>query len=135
MLLCGVAKSTNGPLSKIVSEILQKVDHILENDIGTEIRRTENMVAGIEDVNQKKPKDLVVFSLDVFALYPNIKVIDVDIHQLGYYLLLFLGEEGAAEAGPFPCLLNQEDHRRYQVWYYHTGGDGWPGLQVQGRPF
>ena len=114
--LCGAARSINGPLSNVVSEILNKMADILDKEIETESRSTEDMVAGIEGVNQKTPGDLVVFSMDVDALYPNLKAkevareiaaaftdieldIDVDIHQLGLYLLLVLGKKELKKQG------------------------------------
>ena len=114
--LCGASRSINGPLSNILSEILNKVADNLDKDVKTECRSTEEMVAGIECVNQKTHKDLVTCSMDVAALYPNLKAkivareiaaaflkseleIEVDTDQLGLYLLLVLAKEEVAKQG------------------------------------
>ena len=46
--LCGASRSINGPLSNILSEIINKIADTLDKDIETECRSTEEMVAGIE---------------------------------------------------------------------------------------
>ena len=115
--LVGAARSINGPLSKILSEILNRMADILDKDVVTECRSTEEMVAGLEEVNKRMAhKEIVTFSTDVAALYPNLKAktvareiaeaylgldleIEVDTHQLGLYLLLVLGKEVVQKQG------------------------------------
>ena len=102
---------TNGPLSHLLSEILDAMADELDEKIGTECRSTEELVAGVEQVNDRGVENpIVVFSMDVAALYPNLKSdvvaketatsyneleleIEVDEHQLGIYLMLTLGRE------------------------------------------
>ena len=50
-----------------------KVANTLDKDVKTEFRSTEEMVAGIKRVNQETFKNLVTFSTDVTAAYPNRK--------------------------------------------------------------
>ena len=84
--LCWAATSINGPLSYIVSEILNKVADILEEDIGTECRSIEVIVAGIKVVNQKTPKNLSVFCMDVSARHQNLKAKEVAKEIAAAYL-------------------------------------------------
>ena len=90
---------------------------ILDKEVVTECRSTEEMVAGLEEVNRRRAsEEMVTFSTDVTALYPNLKAkkvakeiagayleidleIEVDIHQLGLYLLLVLGKEEVRKQG------------------------------------
>ena len=52
--VCGASSSINGPLSHILSEILNRLADVMDSEIGTECRSTEEMIAGFEQTNNKE---------------------------------------------------------------------------------
>jgi hypothetical protein len=105
----GASRSGNGPLSNILSGILNQMADEMDGETKTECRSTEEMVAGLEEANRRHISDPVTFSADVTALYPSLKAevvakeiseayleseleIEVDTHQLGLYLVLVVGK-------------------------------------------
>ena len=133
--VCGASKSVNGPLSNILSEILNTMADQLDKAVGTECRSTEELVAGMEEVNNRNDVEKpVVFSMDVNSLYPSLKAkqvaeeisavyleleleVEVDTHQLGLYLVMVAGREEMVRQG----LKHVTPTRR------HTGGSA-PGI-------
>ena len=109
--VCGASSSINGPLSHLLSEILNKVADYMDEDTKTECRSTEEMIAGLQKVNREvNSEKLTIWSSDVKALYPSLKTdevaatirgafekskieIDVDIEELGLYLALIYGRD------------------------------------------
>ena len=109
--VCGASRSINGPLSSILSEVLDKISDVMDIEINTECRNTEEMIAELEKNNHREEYETedekVVFSTDVKALYPSLKAeevakvvsqmyvesgitIDVDEDELALYLALVL---------------------------------------------
>ena len=72
--VCGASSSINGPLSHTLSEVLVRFPDEMDLKINTECRSREEMVAGMEETNRTTRKESVVFSSDVGALYPSMKV-------------------------------------------------------------
>ena len=115
--VCGASRSVNGPLSHILSEILNTMADQLDKVVGTECRSTEELVAGLEEVNKRSDvKAPVVFSMDVRSLFPSLKAkqvaeeisavyleleldVEVDIHQIGLYLVMVAGREELVRRG------------------------------------
>ena len=102
--------SINGPLSNIISMILNGLADEMDEKVKSECKSTEEMVAAIENANSKNRLETVVWSSDVKALYPSLKIkevtevvysefltsdmnIEVDLNELGLYLALILNKE------------------------------------------
>ena len=88
----------------------------LDQQVKTECRSTEELVAGVEVANGRIMTRPTVFSMDVKALYPSLKAkvvakevskvfleldlkVEVDDHQLGLYLVLVVGREELVRQG------------------------------------
>ena len=114
--VCAASSSINGPLSHILSEVLNKLADEMDETIGTECRSTEEMVAGFENINNMERRKTVVWSSDVKALYPSFKVeevaktiskefeeskleIDVNDEELGLYIALVSNRERIESLG------------------------------------
>ena len=114
--VCGASRSPNGPLSHILSEVLNAMADQLDQQVKTECRSTEELVAGVEVANGRIMTRPTVFSMDVKALYPSLKAkvvakevskvfleldlkVEVDDHQLGLYLVLVVGREELVRQG------------------------------------
>ncbi len=130
--VCGASASINGPLSHLVSEILNKLADNMDKEIKTECRNTEEMIAELGKINhQAVNKNFQVWSSDVKALYPSLKVkevidvigkeyrksnldIDVDDKELALYLALTLGKE----------TIEKEHLQDVTSSWLHEGGPG-----------
>ena len=115
--VCGASESVNGPLSHILSEILNIMADELDKEIGTECRSTEEMISRIEAVNGREcSEQRVLWSSDVKALYPSFRVkevaetvfelynqseisINIDDEELGLYLALVVDREKLMSMG------------------------------------
>ena len=51
--VCGAIESNNGPLSEILSEVINKLADELEDRVKVLAYSTEEMAAAVEEVNQK----------------------------------------------------------------------------------
>ena len=71
--VCGASRSPNGPLSHILSEVLNAMADQLDQQVKTECRSTEELVVGVEVANGRIKTRPTVFSMDVKALYPSLK--------------------------------------------------------------
>ena len=115
--VCGASSSINGPLSHLLNDILNKLADCMDEQTKTECRSTEEMIAGLEEVNrQVNSQRLTVWSSDVKALYPSLRVdevaetirneflkssidIDIDVEELGLYLALLMEGEDLEKVG------------------------------------
>jgi hypothetical protein len=80
--VCNAREGPNSRLSNLVAQILNKVADAA--DEGGECKSTEEMLRGILDVNKRieemseedldSVKDIQIISMDVKALYPNLKI-------------------------------------------------------------
>ena len=61
----------------IISEILLTLAEEMNSVTNSERRSTEEVIAGIEDANSKPRRETVIFSSDVKALYPSLRVEEV----------------------------------------------------------
>ena len=70
--VCGADLANNQQLSQILVGIVTKVTEIMDKEIKSTCRSTEEMCHAIEEVNKTTDiKDLVIFSTDVSGMYPN----------------------------------------------------------------
>ena len=78
-LLSGLGPSSkNGPLSHNLSSVLNCLADEMDKTVKSECKNTEEMVAGIEEINEKERDNrTVIWSSDVKALYPSLRVNDV----------------------------------------------------------
>ena len=116
--VCGANKSPNGALSNILSKILDKLSDCIDEEVKTECRSTEEMVAEFKRVNSlnEAEEERVVFSMDVKALYPSLKAdyvakivsemyregtleVEVDEGELALYLALVAERDEIREYG------------------------------------
>ena len=106
--VCGASSSINGPMLHLMSEILNKLADNMDKEINSECRNTEEMIASLEQANQSAAsRDFQVWSSDVKALYPSLKVeevikvigqeylnsnlgIDVNVEELSLYLAIVM---------------------------------------------
>ena len=112
--VCAASASLNGPLSHIISKVLNHVADKMDETINTECRSTEEMIAEFENINDQEIKEITVWSSDVKALYPSFKVevvakvvaeefrksdidIEVDTDELGLYLTLVVYKDRIKE--------------------------------------
>ena len=76
--VCGADESSNGPLSDILSEVISQLGDIMDEDLDILCTSTEEMIAGIENVNLREDiKKIVAFSMDVEKLYPSLEAAEV----------------------------------------------------------
>lgn len=114
--VCSASSSINGPLSHVISIVLNKLADEMDENIGTECRSTEEMIASFEITNNTERSESVIWSTDVKALYPSFKVgevaktiarefeeskliIDVDDKELGLYLAIVCDRRKIEELG------------------------------------
>ena len=132
--VCGASKSPNGALSNILSKILDKLSDCIDEEVRTECRSTEEMVAEFNRINRLNEEggEKTVFSMDVKALYPSLKAdyvanvvsemyrecpleVEVDEGELALYLALVAERSEIEEYG-------LEDLVR--KWRHEEGGRG-----------
>ena len=71
-------RSPNGALSHLQSEILNALADDLDEEVKTECRNTEEMLAALEKTNENDNiVKMVVWSMDVIKLYPSLKADEV----------------------------------------------------------
>ena len=74
--VCGAVESNNGPLSEILSEVINKLADEMDDRLQMLAYSTEEMAAAVEGVNIKAASEdlssMVTFSMDVKALYPSL---------------------------------------------------------------
>ena len=77
--VCGAQESVNGPLSQILSELIDCLADELDSTIDTECHSTEDLIASINQINNidYPSKNPVMFSMDVKALYPSLDAVHV----------------------------------------------------------
>ena len=72
--VCMAKRSPNGALSHLQSEILNAIADDLDEEVKTECRNTEEMLAALEKTNENENiVKMVVWSMDVIKLYPSLK--------------------------------------------------------------
>ena len=92
-------RSPNGALSHLQSEILNNLADTLDDEVKTECRNTEEMLAALEQTdNLENAKKLVVWSMDVEKMYPSLKTEEVS-KLVGKALI------GSGGERPGPCLV------------------------------
>ena len=76
--VCMAKRSPNGALSHLQSEILNALADDLDEEVKTECRNTEEMLAALEKTNENEDiVKMVVWSMDVIKLYPSLKAEEV----------------------------------------------------------
>ena len=79
--ICGAKRAPNGQLSDLLVRVLDPLCDLEAEELGTESRSTEDMIASLDghnrdfmDASQTAKENLVVGSMDVKALYPSINI-------------------------------------------------------------
>ena len=73
--VCGADEANNQQLSQILAGIVTAVTEIMDKEIKSTCRSTEEMCHAIEEVNKMTNiKDLVIFSTDVSGMYPALDI-------------------------------------------------------------
>ena len=73
--VCGAQESANGPLSDLLSDIIDALATEMDNEVNVECHSTEELLSEICDVNDiqhREEENPVIFSMDVKQLYPSL---------------------------------------------------------------
>ena len=134
--ICGARRAPNGQLSDLLTRILDPLCDLEAEELGTESRSTEDMIAALDQQNRDSSGDdqeardkLVIGSMDVKALYPSINInqaaeavqrlvtkhkdkIDGAVYrEAARYLALTLDEDEQRDMACWKCY-----HRRKTSW-------------------
>ena len=136
--VAGASEANNSQLCHLLAVIMRGLSGTLDEKLMTVCRSTEEMIARIEEVNQKiGTKVPVIFSTDVEAMYPSLDIeavalaakneflksnltIPINEEELALYCAIVLGTEELEELG-----LTEVCHTRAK-----TGGRK-PGITTQ----
>ena len=115
--VAGASEAPNSQLCHLLATIVRGLSGTMEEKLETVCRSTEEMIARIEEVNQKLgTKVPVIFSTDVEAMYPSLDIpviaqaakeqflrsdleIPINAEELSLYCAIVLSKEEIAELG------------------------------------
>ena len=68
-------EANNAQLSDIIADIVNSISEVMDKEIKTVCRSTEEMISEIEKVNERNDiKSLSILSTDVSAMYPSLNI-------------------------------------------------------------
>ena len=115
--VCGADEANNDQLSWLLSGVVTAVSGLMDKDIGTVCRSTEEMLHAIDEVNKRDDiKELTVFSTDVSNMFPSLDIeecakitakefldseldINYDEEELALYLAITIDRDKLADLG------------------------------------
>ena len=133
--VCGADEANNQQLSQICADILMATSEIVDQELKTTCRSTEEMMHGLTEVNKKKDEitNLVLFSMDISGMFPALDIpecariaaemwfesgmeINLDTEELGLYLAVTVDRARLEELG-----LAEFCHARIKTRGAHPG--------------
>ena len=132
--VCGSYEANNTQLSNMLAEIVNSISELMDKEIKTVCRSTEEMISEIEKVNGRNDiKSLSILSTDVSAMYPSLNIdvcakvvadefynsgleINVDEVELALYLAVTVDRDEIVSLG-----LDEVVHTRIHNRGQHPG--------------